>query len=189
MTSSAVRRGEVPPGGVHLAKARTGIRGLDELTQGGLPRGRATLVTGASGSGKTLFGAEFLVRGAQEFDEPGVLLTFEESAQEIAENVASLGFDLPELERSGRLVVDAFRVDRADIVTAGDFDLDGLFIRLANAVDTVGARRVVVDTVEALFGVLGDVSIVRLELSRLFRWFKDRGLTAVVTAERGKEGS
>src|SRR5215213_3047072 len=171
-----------------LAKAPTGIRGFDELTGGGLPHGRATLVTGGPGSCKTLFGLEFLVRGAQEFDEPGVLLAFEESGEDLAANVASLGFDLAGLEADGRLVVDAFRIDASEIVTTGDFDLDGLFIRLATAVQAVGARRVVLDTIEVLFGALGDEAIVRNEFSRLLRWLKDRGLITVITGERGREG-
>ena len=171
-----------------LAKAPTGIRGFDELTGGGLPRGRATLVTGGPGSCKTLFGLEFLVRGAQEFDEPGVLLAFEESAADLTENVASLGFDLAGLEADGRLVIDAVRIDASEIVTTGDFDLDGLFIRLAAAVQSVGARRVVLDTIEVLFGALGDEAIVRNEFSRLLRWLKDHELTTVITGERGREG-
>jgi circadian clock protein KaiC len=171
-----------------LAKAPTGIRGFDELTGGGLPHGRATLVTGGPGSGKTLFGLEFLVRGAREFDEPGVLLAFEESAADLTENVASLGFDLAGLEADGRLVIDAVRIDASEIVTTGDFDLDGLFIRLASAVQSVGARRVVLDTIEVLFGALGDEAIVRNEFSRLLRWLKDHELTTVITGERGREG-
>lgn len=181
-------RDDLRPLSPGLAKAPTGIKGFDEVTGGGLPRGRPTLVTGAAGSGKSLFGMEFLVRGAREFDEPGVLLSFEESAADIAANVASLGFDLAALQRERRLVVDAFRVDPAEIVTTGAFDLDGLFLRLAGAVDEIGAKRVVVDTVEVLFTALGNEGIVRGELGRLFRWMKDRGLTAVVTGERGREG-
>src|SRR5215210_3138279 len=171
-----------------LAKAPTGIRGFDELTGGGLPRGRATLLTGGPGSCKTLFGLEFLVRGAQEFDEPGVLLAFEESAADLTANVASLGFDLAGLEADGRLVIDAIRIDASEIVTTGDFDLDGLFIRLASAVQSVGARRVVLDTIEVLFGALGDEAIVRNEFTRLLRWLKDHELTTVITGERGREG-
>ena len=139
-----------------LVKAPTGIGGFDEITRGGLPRGRATLVTGGAGSGKTVFGLEFLVWGARKFGEPGVLLSFEESADELATNGASLGFDLPELERRGLLAVDVFRIDAGAIV-AGGFDLEGLFIRLGLAVDSIGAKRVVLDTVEVLFTVL-DVS-------------------------------
>jgi circadian clock protein KaiC len=171
-----------------LAKAPTGIRGFDQITDGGLPRGRPTLVTGASGAGKTLFGIEFLMRGASEFGEPGVLMTFEERAADVVENVASLGFDLEQLEKDGLLVVDAVRADPGQIIAAGAFDLDGLFIRLAAAVEEVGAKRVVLDTIEVLFGALGNEAIVRSELGRLFEWLKERGLTAVVTGERGREG-
>lgn len=171
-----------------VAKAPTGIHGFDEVTRGGLPRARTTLVTGPAGSGKTLFGMEFLVRGAQEFGEPGVLMAFEESAGDITTNVASLGFDVSALERSGGLVVDAVRLEPTEIVTAGEFDLEGLFIRLGSAIDAVGARRVVLDTIDVLFLALGDLAIVRGELSRLFRWLKDRGVTTVVTSEKGTEG-
>src|SRR5664279_498523 len=174
-------------GAAGLVKAPTGIGGFDEITRGGLPRGRATLVTGGAGTGKTLFGLEFLVWGAREFGEPGVLLSFEESAAELATNVASLGFDLPGLEREGLLAVDAFRIDAGAIV-AGGFDLEGLFIRLGSAMDTIGAKRVVLDTVEVLFTALGSESTVRAELSRLLRWLKDRGLTVVITGERGRSG-
>ena len=185
-TSTKPRAGALVQG--RLAKAPTGFRGFDQVTDGGLPRGRPTLVTGASGSGKTLFGVEFLVRGARDFGEPGVLMTFEESAADVVENVASLGFDLAQLEKDGLLVVDAVHVDPGEILAAGAFDLDGLFIRLASAVDEVGAQRVVLDTIEVLFGALGNEGIVRGELGRLFGWLKDRGLTAVVTGERGREG-
>ena len=171
-----------------LAKTPTGIRGFDELSDGGLPRGRPTLVTGATGSGKTLLGIEFLVRGARDYGEPGVLMTFEESATDVTANVASLGFDLAGLEKNGLLVIDAVRVDPAEIVSTGAFDLDGLFARLASAVDQVDAKRVMLDSIEVLFGTLGNEGIVRGELTRLFRWLKDRGLTAVVTGERGREG-
>ena len=171
-----------------LGKAPTGIRGFDEITGGGLPRGRASLVTGGPGAGKTLFGLEFLVRGAQDFDEPGVLLAFEESAEELADDVASLGFDLAGLEAGGHLVVDACRVDATEFVTTGEFDLDGLFIRLSAAVQAVGARRVVLDTIEVLFGALDNEAVVRAEFSRLLRWLKDQGLTTLITGERGREG-
>ena len=143
-----------------LAKAPTGIRGFDELTGGGLPGGRATLVTGGPGSCKTLFGVEFLVRGAQEFGEPGVLLSFEELAPDLAVNATSLGFDLPALEADGRLVVDAVHIDPTEIVMTGDFDLDGLFIRLAAAVQSVGAKRVVLDTIESLFSSFNNEAIL-----------------------------
>jgi circadian clock protein KaiC len=172
-----------------LAKVPTGIAGFDEVTHGGLPQGRPTLVTGAAGSGKTLFAMEFLVRGAVEFGEPGVFLAFEELAEDLAVNVASLGFDLPGLERDGLLAVDAFRLDPSEYVETGAFDLEGLFIRLAAAVDSIGAKRVVVDTIEVLFTALPNAGIVRGELGRLFRWFKERGLTVVITGERGDAGS
>ena len=148
-----------------------------------------TLVTGAAGSGKTLFGIEFLVRGARDFGEPGVLLAFEEAEGDLVTNVASLGFDLEQLERDGLLAIDAFRLDPAEIVETGSFDLEGLFIRLASAVESVGAKRVVLDTIELLFSALPNEAIIRGELGRLFRWCKERGLTVVVTGERGDEGS
>ncbi|RYV51420.1 circadian clock protein KaiC [Pengzhenrongella frigida] len=187
MTVSAGER-HPPRTEARLAKAPSGIRGFDQVTDGGLPRGRPTLVTGASGSGKTMFAVEFLVRGARDYGEPGVLLTFEESADDLIENVASLGFDLTQLERDGMLVIDAIHVDPAEVVATGAFNLDGLFIRLAGAVEEVGAKRVVLDTIEVLFGALGNEGIVRGELARLFRWLKSRGLTAVVTGERGRAG-
>ena len=171
-----------------LVKVPTGIRGFDELTGGGLPAGRPTLVTGGAGSGKTLFGLEFLVRGAQDFDEPGVLLAFEELAPDLADNAASLGFDLPALEAEGRLVVDAMRIDPTEIVTTGDFDLDGLFIRLAAGIQSVGAKRVVLDTIEVLFTALDNEAVVRAEFARLLRWLKGQGMTTVITGERGREG-
>ena len=185
-TSTRPRDGRSNEGS--LAKAATGIRGFDELTGGGLPRGRTTLVTGGAGSGKSLFGMEFLVRGARAYGEPGVLVTFEETEADLRENVASLGFDLAQLERDGLLVIDAMHVDATEIMTTGAFDLDGLFIRLAAAVDEVGAKRVVLDTIEILVDAFGDSTTVRAEFGRLFRWLKSRGLTAVVTGERGREG-
>ncbi len=169
-------------------KVPTGINGFDEITGGGLPRGRPTLLTGAAGSGKTLFGIEFLVRGARDFGEPGVLIAFEEAQSDLGINVASLGFDLDQLERDGLLAIDAFRLDPAEIVATGDFDLEGLFIRLAHAVESVGAKRVVLDTMELLFSALPNEAIIRGELGRLFRWLKEHGLTTVITGERGKLG-
>jgi circadian clock protein KaiC len=173
---------------VALSKARTGIEGFDEITLGGLPRGRATLVCGGAGSGKTNFGLEFLVRGAAQFGEPGVVLAFEETAEELAVNAASIGFDLVDLERRGKLVVDHIQVERSEIEESGEFDLEGLFLRLGHAVDSIGAKRVLIDTPEALFASLPNEFILRSEMRRLFRWLKDRGLTAVITAERGVEG-
>lgn len=187
MSTSAKPSARTPTSG-HLAKAATGILGFDELTEGGLPRGRTTLVTGGAGSGKSLFGIEFLVRGARTYGEPGVLLTFEEAEADLRENVASLGFDLAQLERDGLLVIDSMHVDATQIVTTGAFDLDGLFIRLADAVAEVGAKRVMLDTIEVLVGAFGNETIVRAEFGRLFRWLKERGLTTVVTGERGREG-
>ena len=169
-----------------LEKTPTGIPGLDEVTEGGLPRARPTLVCGTAGCGKTILGLQFLVRGALEFDEPGVFVSFEETADELAQNVASVGWDLPALERDGKLVVDHVRVSAAEIQEAGAYDLDGLFIRLGAAIDEIGAKRVVIDTLEVLFGALRDHSTLRSELQRLFRWLKDRGVTALVTAERGE---
>ena len=170
-------------------KAPTGIKGFDEITNGGLPRGRPTLVTGAAGSGKTLFGVEFLVRGARDHGEPGVLLAFEESHEDLVTNVATLGFDLAQLEDDGLLAIDAFRIDPSEIVETGAFDLEGLFIRLGMAVESVGAKRVVLDTIEVLFSALPNEAIIRGELGRLFRWLKERDLTVVITGERGKLGN
>ncbi|NUZ05860.1 circadian clock protein KaiC [Piscinibacter koreensis] len=173
-------------GGAALPKTPSGIHGLDQITGGGLPRGRPTLVCGAAGCGKTMLAAEFLARGASEFDEPGVFMAFEENAQEIAANVRSIGFDLGKLERQRRVVIDHVQVERSEIEETGEYDLDGLFIRLAHAIDSIGARRVVLDTIEALFAGLANHAVLRAELRRLFRWLKDKGVTAVVTAERGE---
>jgi len=172
------RAGELP-------KALTGIRGLDEVTRGGLPRGRPTLVCGGPGSGKTLVALTFLVNGATRFDEPGVLMTFEENGEEIANDVASLGFDLPALIAAKKLAVDYVHVERSEIEETGEYDLEGLFVRLDYAIKSVGAKRVVLDTIESLFAGLSNTNILRAELRRLFRWLKDRGMTAVITGERG----
>jgi circadian clock protein KaiC len=177
---------ELPSSGVStLSKAPTGIHGLDEITGGGLPRGRPTLICGSAGCGKTLLSVEFLVRGVMEFDEPGVFMSFEESAEEIAANVRSLGYDLDELQDQGKLRIDHVHVERSEISETGEYDLEGLFIRLGYAIDSIGARRVVLDTIEALFGSLTDLGILRAELRRLFRWLKDKGVTAVITGEQG----
>jgi circadian clock protein KaiC len=169
-----------------LPKARTGIQGLDEITGGGFPRGRPTLVCGSAGAGKTLLAMEFLVRGATEYNEPGVFMAFEETAPELTQNVRSLGFDLDELGKEKKLVIDFVRIERSEIDETGDYDLEGLFIRLGAAIDAIGARRVVLDTIENLFAGLQNEGILRAELRRLFRWLKDRGVTAVITAERGE---
>ena len=171
---------------MELAKAATGIPGLDEITGGGLPRGRPTLVCGGAGSGKTLLAMEFLVRGATQFDEPGVLMTFEESVEDLTADVASLGFDLPALIARKKIVVDYIRLDRHEIEETGDYDLGGLFIRLDHAIKSIGATRAVLDTIESLFSGFSSFGILRAELARLFRWLKDRGVTAVITGERGE---
>jgi circadian clock protein KaiC len=170
-----------------LPKCRTGIQGLDEITGGGLPRGRPTLVCGGAGCGKTLLATEFLVRGAVLFDEPGVLMAFEETEAELKANVASLGFDLAGLVRRKKIVVDYVHLERSEVQESGDYDLEGLFVRLGHAIDSIGAKRVVLDTLEVLFASLPNEAILRAELRRLFRWLKDKGVTAVITAERGRE--
>jgi circadian clock protein KaiC len=176
------------PAGPVLPKAPTGVRGLDEITGGGLPRGRCTLVTGGVGCGKTLLGLQFLVAGAREYGEPGVLVTFEESAEEVAANVASLGFDLDGLQKDGLLAVYAFRAEPTEVVGTGEFEFEPLFLLLDDAINRLGARRVVLDTIEALFGAFQAQPVVRAELVRLFRWLKDRAVTAIVTGERGDSG-
>jgi circadian clock protein KaiC len=168
-----------------LPKSRTGISGLDEVTGGGLPRGRPTLVCGPAGCGKTLLAMEFLVHGITEFGEPGVFLAFEESAEDLTANVASLGFDLAQLEADGLLVIDHVSVVEGELEATGDWDLEGLFLRLGAAIDSVGAKRVVIDTIETLFGAFKDAAVVRAELRRLFGWLKQRGITAIITGERG----
>lgn len=181
---SEAANGALAPGG--LLKAPTGIAGLDEVTGGGLPRARTTLVCGGPGCGKTLMALQFLVRGALDSGEPGAFIAFEESADELAQNVASLGWDLNDLQARGLLAIDQVRISESDIVETGEWDLDGLFIRLGLAIDAVGAKRVVLDTVEALFGPLPNETLLRSELRRLFRWLNDRGVTAIVTGERGE---
>jgi len=184
MPTKSTRTAPAPAPGI--AKARTGIVGLDEVTHGGLPAGRPTLVCGSAGCGKTLLAAEFLVRGATEFGEPGVFMTFEETSSELVANMRSLGFDLDKLQRQKRIALDFVRVERSEIEETGEYDLDGLFIRLGHAIDTVGARRVVLDTIEALFAGVPNHAIVRAELRRLFRWLKSREVTAIITGERGE---
>jgi circadian clock protein KaiC len=169
-----------------IPKSPTGIQGLDEITNGGLPKGRATLVCGGAGSGKTLFATSFLINGAKRFGEPGVLVTFEENGDELASDVASLGFDLPGLVDEGKLFVDYVRIERSEIEETGEYDLEGLFVRLDHAIRSTDAKRIVLDTIESLFSGLGNSNILRAELRRLFRWLKDKGITAVITAERGE---
>lgn len=168
-----------------LAKTPTGISGLDEVTGGGLPRGRPTLVCGPAGCGKTLLAMEFLVHGITQFDEPGVFVAFEESADDLTANVASLGFDLVQWEADGLLVIDHVSVTGGEMAEAGDWDLDGLVLRLGEAIDRVGAKRVVIDTIETLFGAFANASHLRSEIRRLFGWLKSKDVTAVITGERG----
>jgi circadian clock protein KaiC len=169
-----------------LEKSLTGIAGFDELTNGGVPKGRPTIVCGGPGCGKTMFALEFLVRGATEFNEPGVLMTFEETSEEMTKNVASLGFDLKGLAAKRKLALDYVRIEPSEIQETGEYDLEGLFIRLQHAVESVGAKRVVLDTMEAIFSGFSNTGMLRAEIRRLFRWLKDHGLTTVVTAEKGE---
>lgn len=169
-----------------LQKCQTGIRGLDEITDGGLPKGRPTLVCGSAGCGKTLLAMEFLVRGAVQYKEPGVFMSFEESSEELVQNVASLGFDLKDLEARKMMSLDHVRIERSEIEETGEYDLEGLFIRLNHSIDSIGAKRVVLDTIESLFGGLSNESILRAELRRLFSWLKEKGVTAIITGEKGE---
>jgi circadian clock protein KaiC len=170
-----------------LLKSPTGIQGFDEITGGGLPTGRPTLVCGGAGCGKTLFGMEFLVRGTTQFNEPGVFMSFEETNEELIKNVASLGFDLDDLIKHKKIALDHVHIERSEIEETGEYDLEGLFIRLNYAIDSIGAKRVVLDTIESLFAGLPNQLILRAELRRLFRWLKDKGVTAIITGERGEE--
>ncbi|MBI5834741.1 MAG: circadian clock protein KaiC [Armatimonadetes bacterium] len=173
-----------PPG---IAKCPTGIRGLDQITGGGLPRGRSTLVCGSAGSGKTLLAMEFVVRGVREFGEPGVFMAFEETQRELTDNVHSLGFDLADLVQQKLIAIDYVQVERSEIEETGEYDLEGLFLRLNYMIQQTGAKRVVLDSLEALFAALPNEAILRAELRRLFRWLKDQGVTAVITAEQGAQ--
>src|ERR1039457_2807792 len=179
-------KNSTPPKG--LEKVPTGSAGLDEITGGGLPKGRPTLVCGAAGCDKTMLGIAFLAHGALEHNESGVFMAFEENADELAANVASLGIDLGQLLARKKLIVDSVRLERSEIEETGEYDLSGLFIRLGEAIDAIGAKRVVLDTIEVLFAGLTNHGIVRAELRRLFRWLKDKGVTAFITAEQGNGG-
>ncbi|WP_226846739.1 circadian clock protein KaiC [Dehalogenimonas etheniformans] len=170
-----------------LEKVSSGIHGLDEITGGGLPKGRPTLIYGSAGSGKTLMSIEFLIRGAILYNEPGVFISFEETEEELATNVSSLGFDLSGLIAAKKIFVDYVAVERSEIEETGEYDLEGLFVRLSSAINAVKAKRVVIDTIEVLFAGLNDKGIVRAELRRLFRWLKGKGVTTIVTGERGGE--
>ncbi|MCF2495029.1 circadian clock protein KaiC [Dyadobacter chenhuakuii] len=171
-----------------LQKARTGIKGLDEITLGGFPQGRPTLICGSAGCGKTLFSIEFLVHGALQFGEPGVFVAFEEKSEELTINVASLGFDLDRMQKDKLIKLDHIHIERSEIEETGEYDLDGLFIRLGHAIDSIGAKRVVLDTIESLFSGLNNEAIIRAELRRLFEWLKEKKVTTIITGERG-EGS
>lgn len=169
-----------------LPKVKTGIHGFDDITQGGLPKGRPTLVCGAAGSGKTLFSLEFIIKGAIEFDEPGIFMAFEEKAEELITNVASLGYDLNDLQKKKLVKIDHVHIERSEIDETGEYDLEGLFIRLGHAIDSIGAKRVVLDTIESLFSGLDNEAVLRSELRRLFTWLKDKGVTAIITGEKGE---
>ena len=171
-----------------LLKCPTGIKGFDEITEGGLPKNRTTLVSGNAGSGKTLFGIDFLIKGATDYNEPGVLMSFEETEDELFKNVASLNMDLPGLVSRKKIVLENVVLDRKDIQET-DFNLEGIFVRLEEAIDSIGAKRVVLDSLESLFAGITDLGILRLEIKRLFRWLKEKKVTAIVTGEQGKEGS
>lgn len=166
-------------------KSATGINGFDQITNGGLPKGRPTLICGDAGSGKTVFSIEFIVKGATEYNEPGVFVAFEEKSEELAVNVASLGFDLKKLISDKKIKIDHIQIDRSEIEETGEYDLEGLFIRLGYAIDSIGAKRVVLDTIENLFAGLDNHGILRAELRRLFTWLKDKGVTAIITGEKG----
>jgi circadian clock protein KaiC len=168
-------------------KAPTGIQGLDEITGGGFPRGRTTLVCGSPGCGKTLLGMEFLVRGAIQMGEPGVMLAFEETAEELIQNVRSLGFDLEKLIKNNKLILDTIPIEATEFEESGEYDLEGLFVRLGDSIDGIGAKRIVLDTIEVLFGGLSNKGIIRSELRRLFQWLKNRNMTSIITGERGKK--
>jgi len=169
-----------------MPKTPTGINGLDEITEGGLPKGRPTLICGDAGSGKTIFSIEFIVKGAMNYNEPGVFVAFEEKSEELAVNVASLGFDLNQLIAEKKIKIDHVHIDRSEIEETGEYDLEGLFIRLGYAIDSIGAKRVVLDTIENLFSGLSNHGILRAELRRLFTWLKDKGVTAIITGEKGE---
>ena len=171
----------------NLPKTPTGVNGLDEITNGGFPKGRPILICGSAGCGKTLFGLQFLVKGATEFNEPGVFISFEESPTDLSENVKSLGFDLEKLKAEKKLRVDHVHIERTEIEETGEYDLEGLFIRLNYAIDTIRAKRVVLDTIESLFSGMSNLAVLRSEIRRLFHWLKEKGVTAIITGERGEK--
>lgn len=168
-----------------LLKTPTGISGLDEITSGGFPKGRPVLICGSAGCGKTLFAAQFLVKGITEFNEPGVFMSFEESANDLTQNFKSLGFDFEKLQSENKLRIDHVHIERSEIEETGEYDLEGIFIRLNYAIDSIGAKRVVLDTIESLFSGMENMTLLRSEIRRLFTWLKDKGVTAIITGERG----
>ena len=186
MTTVKLRKGGIEHSETLFPRSPTGIQGFDEITGGGLPRGRPTLVCGSAGCGKTLLAMQFLVNGARQYDEPGVFMSFEETDQELIQNVTTLGWDLPQLIEQRKLLIDHVFIERAQIEETGEYDLEGLFLRLGYAIDSIGAKRVVLDTVGALFGGFTNTAILRAELRRLFRWLKDKGVTAIITGEPGE---
>jgi len=183
-----ITREKIPVKHYKLLKCLTGIKGFDEITEGGLPKNRTTLVSGNAGSGKTLFGIDFLIKGATDFNEPGILMSFEETEDELYKDVASLNMDLPALVSRKKIVLEHVILDRKDIQET-DFNLEGIFVRLEEAIDSIGAKRVVLDSIESLFAGITDLGILRLEIKRLFRWLKEKQVTAIVTGEPGKDGS
>ncbi|MBA3683376.1 MAG: AAA family ATPase, partial [Bacteroidetes bacterium] len=167
-------------------KTPTGVDGLDEITEGGFPKGRPTLICGSAGCGKTLLSMQFLIKGIMDYNEPAVFMSFEETSKDLSLNVRSLGFDLEKLVAAKKIIIDHVRVERSEIDEAGDYDLDGLFIRLGHAIDSIKAKRVVLDTIESLFSGLDNTAILRAELRRLFAWLKEKGVTSIITGERGE---
>ncbi|MBC7712848.1 MAG: circadian clock protein KaiC, partial [Rhizobacter sp.] len=170
-----------------LQKCPTGIKGFDEITEGGLPKNRTTLISGGSGSGKTLLGIDFLINGATNFKEPGVFMSFEETEEELYKDVASLNLDLKKLVSQKKILLEYVVLERRDIQESGEFNLEGLFVRLEHAIASIGAKRVVLDSIESLFAGVTDDGILRLEVKRLFRWLKEKEVTAIVTGEHGKD--
>jgi circadian clock protein KaiC len=185
LPKAAARRGARSSSLRPLEKVPSGVKGLDDVLDGGLPKGRPTLLCGSAGCGKTLLAMQFLCRGVVDSGEPGVFVAFEEGAADLTTNIASIGFDLDRMQRDGLLRIEAIHLDPAELVEAGEYDLEGLFLRIGAAVREIGAKRIVIDTIEVLFGALTDPMLVRSELQRLFAYLKDAGLTAIVTAERG----
>jgi circadian clock protein KaiC len=182
MAKTRAKPGDLPC----IGKSPTGIRGLDEVTNGGLPQGRPTLLCGSAGCGKTLFAMTFLYNGVVEYNEPGVFLAFEERSEDLIKNVGSLNYDVEKLIAEKKLAIDHVEIERTKIEESGEYDLEGLFIRLGYAIDSIGAKRVVVDTIETLFSGLENEQLLRSELRRLFEWLKAKGVTAIITGERGE---